>query len=202
MISIHTFRLKRCFLDVWDLYSCIEKFREIIRKEKGNHVYVNVSTGTKITAIAGMLSCMMWHAQPYYIAVAYPEKTLESIPTEHVQNTNIFPTYDIKKPKLEFMLILKLLQSHKGPMRKSMLIKGLENAHVIRNTSDSGVELKTTAKHSQLRSLLDPMEKEWKLISVRASGRRSEVSITSQGETALRVFGYDETLFPNLDTLI
>ena len=62
------------FLDVWDLYACIEKFREIIFQEKGNHVYFNVSTGTKITAIAGMLSCMMWNAQPYYAPVLYHER--------------------------------------------------------------------------------------------------------------------------------
>ena len=185
-------QVNEVLLDVWDLYSCIEKFRELIHKEKGNHVYVNVSTGTKITAIAGMLSCMMWHAQPYYVSVAYPEETPETIPTEHIQETSVFPTYDIKKPKPEFMLILNLLQSYKSPIRKSVLIEKLEEIGVIRRMSDSGMELKATAKHSQLRVLLDPMEKEWKLIMVRASGRRSEVSMTQQGKTALRVFGYGE----------
>lgn len=182
-------RVNEVRIDVWDMYSCIEKFREIIHQETGNHIYVNVSSGTKITAIAGMLSCMMWNAQPYYVHVAYPEKTPETIPTEHIQDTSIFSTYDIKKPKPEFMLVLSLLQSYNGPMRKAKLIEKLEEADVIRDTSDSGEELTANAKHSQLRSLIDPMEKEWRLISVKARGRRSEVSMTQQGETALRVFG-------------
>lgn len=63
--------VKELFIDTWDLYQCIEKFREIIHNEKGNQVYFNVSTGTKITAIAGMLSCMLWNASPYYAKVDY-----------------------------------------------------------------------------------------------------------------------------------
>lgn len=184
--------VKEIFLDVWDMYACIEEFHSIISKEKENHVYINVSTGTKITAIAGMLSCMMWHAQPYYVSVSYPAKTPDTIPTEHVQDINVFPTYEIKQPKPVFMHILNLLQSYGKPMRKAVLIDKLEEIGIIKATSIiSDTELSATAKHSQLRSLLDPMEKEWSLITVQASGRRSEVSITDQGITALRVFGND-----------
>ena len=55
-------RIEEIFIDIWDLYQCIEKFRKIILLEGNNHVYINVSTGTKITAIAGMFSCMLWNA--------------------------------------------------------------------------------------------------------------------------------------------
>ena len=183
--------VKETYIDVWDLYACIEEFRRIIFEEAGNHVYVNVSTGTKITAIAGMLSCMMWNARPYYVAVSYPRKAPEDIPTEHILNTSVFPTYEISKPKPAFMQILYLLQSHGNSMRKSALISELEEIGKIRNRSDSGRELSAHAKHSQLRALLDPMQKDWNLISIKASGSRSEVSITEQGKTALRVFGHN-----------
>ena len=89
------------------------------------------------------------------------------------------------------MQLLNLLQQREGVMRKSALIKKLEEFHVIRETGDSGKMLTSSAKHSQLRSLLDPMEREWSLISVEARGSRSEVHITDQGETALRIFGLD-----------
>ena len=183
--------VKETYLDVWDLYSCIEEFRKIIFKEAGNNVYINVSTGTKITAIAGMLSCMMWNARPYYVSVSYPKKETKDIPTEHILNTSVFPTYEINKPKPTFMQILHLLQSHGNSMKKFALIDELEAMGKIRSKSDSGRELDAHAKHSQLRALLDPMEKDWNLITIKASGSRSEVSITEQGETALRVFGYN-----------
>jgi len=43
------------------LLDCVEEFREIFEKEKekGNQIYFNVSTGSKITAMAGMLVCMI-----------------------------------------------------------------------------------------------------------------------------------------------
>ena len=177
------------FLDVWDLYTCIEKFHDIITKEEGNHVYVNVSTGTKITAIAGMLACMMGDAQPYYAPVSYPIMEVKKMSTEHVEESKLFPTYEIKQPKPEFISILNLLQKNNGVMRKAMMIEKLEGSKMIRKTDEKGNDLSSSAKHSQLRALLDPMEKDWNLITVKASGRRSEVLITVKGETALKIFG-------------
>jgi hypothetical protein len=177
-------------VDVWDLYDCVGKYREIILKEKGNHLYINVSTGTKVTAIAGMLSCMLWRATPYYARVSYPQpKSVESPRTEHVLEPDLLPTYEIKKPKSEILLVLKMLKEHQGKLRKGGLIRELEVAGIIRVKDENIAELSESAKHSQLRAILDPMEREWGFITVEASGRRSEVSITEQGENALRIFG-------------
>jgi CRISPR locus-related DNA-binding protein len=187
-------KVEEVFLDIWNLYECIGKFREIILKEKGNHVYVNVSTGTKITAIAGMLACMLWNATPYYASVSYPKtKESEVLQTEHVQDPDVLPVYGINKPKREYMLILNLLKENGGQMRKARLISGLEDAGIIRIRDESKSELTHAAKHSQLRAILHPMESEWKYVRVEASGRRSEVFITPQGEAALRIFGVSDT---------
>src|SRR5574341_882622 len=92
-------QVQEVFLDVWNLFDCLEKFRQIILKENGNHIYINVSTGTKITGIAGMLSCMLWGASPYYARVSYPSaKETEIPPTEYVEEPDILPVYEIKKP--------------------------------------------------------------------------------------------------------
>ena len=182
-------QIENVFLNIWNLYDCIEKFREIMNQESGNHVYVNVSTGTKITAIAGMLSCMMWKAQPYYAHVSYPDKREVVSMSEHVQEPDPLPVYEIKQPRQEFMLILDLLSKSNGSMKKSKMIKELEDARVIRGIDESGSSLSGPAKHSRLRSLLDPMEREWGLISVKSSGRRSVVSIEPQGKKALKIFG-------------
>ena len=180
-------QVKELRRDLWDLYDCIECFRGIIQGGE-NQVYVNVSTGTKITAIAGMLSCMAWGAAPYYAPVSYPNKAV-SKHSEHVMEPETLPVYSINRPRGEFMQILNMLESSGGSARKFRLIDVLENAGVIRSKSDDGSEMSAPAKHGQLRSLLDPMEKDWKFISVKASGRRSEVSVTEQGKKALKIFG-------------
>lgn len=181
--------VEEVFLDMWDLYVCIEEFRAIILKEKGSQVYVNVSTGTKITAIAGMLSCMLWEAIPYYAPVSYVNSKARSLPSELVRESKTLPAYGIKKPKPEWMRILDLLNSRNGTMRKSEIICSLEDINILRKTGHEGDELTGPAKHSRLRALLDPMELEWKYVRVRSSGRRSEVTITEQGKSALRIFG-------------
>jgi len=178
------------YLNLWDLYECLEKFRQIIFNEKQNHVFVNVSTGTKITSIAGMLSCMLWKATPYYAPVAYP-KTNEAQPppTEIVEDPEVLPVYDINKPKRESLQVLDILNKAGGRMRKAQLISELERAGVIRLKDESIVKFTKAAKHSQLRVILDPMELEWNYVKVESNGRRSEVSLTEQGITALRIFG-------------
>ena len=56
------------YTDIWDLYKCLELYREIISKEieKKNRIFINVSTGTKVTAMAGILACMIFNQTPYY----------------------------------------------------------------------------------------------------------------------------------------
>jgi CRISPR locus-related DNA-binding protein len=183
-------KLEEVFVDVWDPYECIAKFREIILKERGNHVYINVSTGTKITAIAGILSCMLWGATPYYARVSYPEPKITDLPrTEHVQEPDVLPVYKINKPRREFLLILSFLKDAGGRLRKVHLIKKLEAVGIIGLRDETKTEFSQSAKHSQLRAILDPMEKEWGFVIVEARGRRSEVSLTEQGQTALKIFG-------------
>jgi ribosomal protein RSM22 (predicted rRNA methylase) len=53
-------RIRRCDFDNRDLYDVLKAYREIIQEEKENQIFINVSTGTKINAIAGMMACMIF----------------------------------------------------------------------------------------------------------------------------------------------
>lgn len=46
-----------------------------------------------------------------------------------------------------------------------------------------------SAPHSRLRAILDPLETQWHFVQVKSRGRNSEVSLTEQGNSALRIFG-------------
>lgn len=181
--------IKDSYFDMWDFYESIEKFRKIILDETGNNIYINISTGTKITAIAGMLSCMLWNAEPYYVKLDYPSDNLPLI-SQKVIDTTMLPKYSIKKPDNRFLTILSMLhEEESGTLRKVKLISKLENLGIIRKRDDTRTEFTATAKHSQLKALLDPMQYEWNYIIVTTYGKRSEVSITPQGENALKIFG-------------
>ena len=183
--------IKQEFVDVWNLYDCIEKFREIIQKEKENQTFINLSSGTKITAIAGMLSCMLWDAKPYYAKVSYPiSPKIKELPSEQVDpDPDILPVYDIIKPKNEYMLVISYLENNSGRLTKSELITKLKEEEIIKPIGVSEDKFKGPAKHSQLRSILKPMENDWNYVETIGTGKRSQVVLTEQGRNALRIFG-------------
>jgi CRISPR locus-related DNA-binding protein len=183
--------LVKKYVNIWDLFQCLELMREIISTEYGNNIFVNVSTGTKITAIAGMLSCMLWGPSPYYARVSYPpsNKTMPNV-TEFVETPpDTLPVYGINKPKPEYLLILKLLKDNGSKLRKSRLIELLEDGGIIKKRSEIDRGFSASAKHSQLRVLLDPMIRDWNYIKIMYEGRRPTVNLTEQGVNALRIFG-------------
>jgi hypothetical protein len=43
----------------WDLFDCLQTYKKIIKEEeekggKNTHIYINVSTGSKISSVAGL----------------------------------------------------------------------------------------------------------------------------------------------------
>ena len=89
-----------------DLFDILRALRTIIFHEKGNHILVNVSVGSKIQAIASMMACMMFKdmatIKPYYVV---PEKYTNLLEEKRNQETEgmkdiiALPEYKIEIPK-------------------------------------------------------------------------------------------------------
>lgn len=178
-------------VDIFDLYDCLEKIREIIRKENGNHIFINVSSGSKITAMAGMMACMIWGATPYYARLKYKEKTQQVPKEEKLEKTEELPAYKIKKPDKSSMKILKILAEKNGSRTKSGLIKDLVTDGTIPKKL-GGDETVGSHKHSRLRPILKSLIEQKFVETVALGGPKSEVRITAQGEKALRIFGLED----------
>ena len=185
------------FVDIWDLFECIQKFREIISQCRGNHFYINLSTGSKITAIAGMLTSMLMpDVEPYYVHIKYAsQKSKEPIKEDVIKASSELPVFGINQPPKEHLVVLGLLSEHEE-MKKSKLIEELENQNIIVQKDMEKQSFSEHAKHSQLRTILDPMERIWKFIEIDGKGKRSRVKMTAQGSFALKMFGESE-LFQN-----
>jgi len=182
-------------IDIWDFYECMSRFKRIILNEKqnGNKVWINVSSGTKITAMAGILSCMAWGAVPYYVKIKYPERQkMNEIEIEEVEKTIFPPVYGIEKPDSISMIILNLLNQKSGRIRKVHLIKELVSMEQIKAKSGWGDNSVMQAKHSQLRTLLEPLLDQ-EFIEVEARGPKSEVILTERGKESLRFFGNEKS---------
>jgi hypothetical protein len=175
------------YLNIWDLFSAVEEYRKIFLSEKGNHIHVNVSTGSKIISIAGMISCMLWNGSPYYTKLDYDDGGASvSTDKRKVMQTEFLPVYQIAMPSPELLVVLSIVHKSNDRITKKALIEELQGEKMIPVYPPSQPR---SAPHSRLRALLDPLENHWKFIEVKSRGRKSEVSLTEQGKSALKIFG-------------
>jgi Family of unknown function (DUF6293) len=185
--------------DIWNLFECLQTYKKIIKEEeerggKDTHIYINISTGSKISCIAGTMACMIWKGTPYYAHIVYnhvKKDPADGLPDEEVTTIDEIPVYSINKPKPESLAVLKILDSAKGGnrlkmMKKGRLIQELEEAGMIDNNASIG------AKHSKLKGLLNSISiagSDNPLVEVEYKGKQSNVILTTQGESTLKIFG-------------
>jgi hypothetical protein len=154
-------KIERRAMNIWDLFECLETYKKIINDEeherdKNSDIFVNVSTGSKVSSIAGTMACMIWKGTPYYAHIEYNDKTdpEDGLPDEDVNAIDEIPVYSINKPKDESLAILKILSKVKGSqkmMKKNRLLEQLEELGLVDKN------LSGAAKHSKLKGLLNPI---------------------------------------------
>jgi Family of unknown function (DUF6293) len=102
-----------------DLFDILRAFHQIILEEKSNSIFVNVSVGSKIQAIASMMACMMFKdvvtIKPYYVVpkdyTILPQKEQQ---TEGMDKIIPLPDYRIEIPNKKLVKCLELIDNHDG----------------------------------------------------------------------------------------
>jgi CRISPR locus-related DNA-binding protein len=185
-------QIEKRAMDIWDLFDCLQTYKKIMKEEHNAHIYINVSTGSKVSSVAGTMACMIWKGTPYYAHIEYNDKKdpADDLPDEDVTAIDEIPVYSINQPKPESLVVLKILENSKGErpktMKKGRLIEELEEAGIINRNLSIG------AKHSKLKGLLNSISvagSENPLVDVEYKGRQSNVMLTNQGESTLKIFG-------------
>ena len=91
-------------------------------------------------------------------------------------------------PSEQSLKVLGIIACRSGErISKKELIEELQELKIIPVFQEASQA--RNAPHSRLRAILDPLETHWQFVKVEARGRRSEVSLTQQGRSALRIFG-------------
>ncbi|MCI4366521.1 MAG: DUF6293 family protein [Thermoplasmata archaeon] len=185
--------------EIWDVFGSLGMFRRIFEREGRSDrrdgavvpIRVNVSTGTKITAIAGTLACMLWRGEPYYVQVS---KSWYSGRNPKVRAVNdvvarIDPVgiYELRAPAKELVEILEALGRRGGALRKRDLIHELGMDRPIAG-GDASRTPTPQSQHSRLRRRLEPLEGRWGFVEADPGGR-GRVRLTPQGRLALGLFG-------------
>lgn len=185
-------RIEERTADIWNLFGCLNVYRDIIQHEKDqNSIYINVSVGSKISAISGILACMLFaKGIPYYAHIRYNDTNKSEYGDETVTSIEELPVYLLGTPKPESLILLKILSlAPLKRMNKHTLIEKLEKFGVIDENFSQA------AKHSRLKSLLNPVGMDYPpqvlqpRVEVENKGRQSNVILTTQGENILKIFG-------------
>lgn len=189
--------------EIWDVFRALEQLRGIFEREHRTDrraaatvpIRVNVSTGTKITAIAGTLACMLWRGEPYYVQVSrswYSGRTPAVRPVNDVvRSVDPVGVYELRAPSRELVEVLEALARRGGSLRKRDLIRELR-LDGARPGETGRPEPTAQAQHSRLRGRLEPLQGRWGFVESDPGGR-GRVRLTQQGRLALALFGRPPT---------
>jgi hypothetical protein len=192
-------KIKYCDFDRRDLYDVLRAYRDIIEEEKDNQIFVNVSTGTKIHSIAGMMACMIFKDLafgliPYY---AKPEEYLP-LPREGKQMStgcseiNELPNYKIERPPECLIKVLKVIDEQCGSEEKNITKRELIKELVDRDLLILSDSARKTPKNEKVarylalqRKYIDPLTS-WKFIKITEPKKRGKIQITQEGKNILK----------------
>lgn len=178
--------------NIFDLYTCLGEIAEIATDHEGDNVYVNLATGSKVTAIAGMIACMATGATPYYVSAERYSPSEDEGPPEQpvsfgVRNIEELSGYPIDAPSEQDVRVLSFI-NREGPVSKKEIIEYGE-ANELDFVADSETN-SLQGKYRRLETHVIKGLKESKYVSLREQGRETYVEITEDGENTLRAFSY------------
>jgi len=175
---------------LYDLDSALQVFTQAVKDHEGDDVFINVSTGSSVAAIAGMMAAQTADATPFYVKPGFEADT--SVPEEPViqeaGEITELPVFDLEGPSQEQLRVLGYLTGN-GDVTKKELIEfaQAEALPFIANTeakSDEGL-YRLLESH-----IINPLS-EGEYISVEKVGRQKQVTLEQRGADALAAFPLD-----------
>ncbi len=174
--------------DLWTMESVVETFSAIIRREvaEGNSVWVNLSTGSKLEAVASAVACMGNGGTPYYVRMKSYERPTGGRPlASGVESIDLVPTFGLSRPNEAQLALLNLLAENEAGLSKKVLITTLTELGLIpREIPGKTIQ----ARYARLQSILERLLELPPLVVVDGQRRRARVRITERGRLALRIF--------------
>jgi hypothetical protein len=174
--------------DIFDLYDALGTIAGLIQDYRDDEVHVNLATGGKVTAIAGMIACMVTEAAtPYYVSAEEYGDHQTSPVAENVTNISNLPTYPIDSPTLEQVQMLAFI-AEEGPLSKKALIEYAEEKELPFIADYEADDPK--GKYRKLDSnILKPLVNDGAVI-ITEKGREKVAQVTADGENTLHAFRY------------
>lgn len=169
-----------------DIFQILKSVKEVFAKEAKNDLYVNVSSGSKIQAIACMMACMIFkenNVTPYYVEPEDYPATQGKQQSTGLKNLVELPKYEIHKPKHELIEALKIIKDNGGKITKKEMARLAEEKELI--TVNAREENLDQARFASLEAnIIQPLSEQWKFVEIEKIGRNRWIKITPEGSHA------------------
>jgi len=171
-----------------DLFKIIRVVKSIIEQEKGNEIYVNLASGSKIQAIGTMMACMMFNddsnIHPFYVeAKNYPGFEAKKPLSTGIKEIQNVPPYSIKIPDLKLINALRIIKENSGKITKKKMAELAEKNNLI-SVNPKEEEHRSMVRFTSLdKNIIQPLE-EWGFIEIEKIGRNRWITITQEGSNA------------------
>ena len=173
------------FHDRVNLFQIIKTVKNLIKKEKGNFISINLASGSKVQAIGCMMASMMFNddknVNPFYVEakeyLGFSGKPM----SKGIKNIEYIPAYEIQKPEERHIQALKIIVDNGGKISKKDMAKiALEQKLIIVKA-----ENQSQATFASLdKNIISILENTWKFIKVNKIGRTRWIEITDEGKHA------------------
>ena len=171
-----------------DVFKILQAVKQIIMAEEKNDIYINVSSGSKIQAIACMMACMMFNEKenltPYYAEPQSYPSYKEKQQSIGLKNIIELPKYQIQIPERELVQALKIIKDHENKITKKEMARLAEAENlIIVNAREENFE---QARFASLdKNIIQPLVEQWKFVEIEKIGRTRWVRLTQEGINAI-----------------
>lgn len=177
-------------VDLMDVYDVLGEVTTLVSAHADDIVRVNVSSGSKLSAVGATIACMATEATAYYV---YPEGYAHADRADRQSygyvDDEVLPTYPIESPTTDQVAAMDFLDSETTEMyipKKKDIIDYAENHELAFIAENQPANDK--AKFALLNAnIVDPLEGNG-YIEVNSVGRQKQVTLTETGRNALHAF--------------
>lgn len=173
--------------DIFDFYDSIGTVAELATRFGDHDVYVNLASGSKVTAIGGMIACMATGATPYYVRAERYAAESDGDTAEGIREVTELPTYPMESPDPQHVAVMEYVAREDGARKRDVITFGKESDLPFiadRDAANRKSEYRLLDSH-----VLDPL-RENGYVTVRERGRSKLVELTEAGGNTLRAFRY------------
>ena len=177
--------------DIFNLYSSLGTIAELSNRFRDHNVYVNLASGSKVTAIGGMIACMVTGAIPYYVRAEEYAGGEERPVASGAKPPETLPKYHIEEPEAQHVAVLDHVADGQSVTKQDLIEFGLrEELPFIARYDTDGVQNPMRGYYRRLNTrIVDPL-RERGFIEVEEHSKYQYVSVTESGENHRQAFRY------------